>query len=212
MKHLVMLGDSILDNGSYTAGGPAVIAQVQEQLPAGWQASLGAIDGSVAEDIPSQLAELPKEATHLLLSVGGNNAMLNIEVLDTPVVTSAEAFMLLSRAVRQFESAYRATLDSCLALGLPLVVCTVYNGNFPDPALQERITVALAAFNDVIIRAAVERHLRVIDLRLVCASPSDYANPIEPSSVGGAKIARAIVRAVTDSPHQAGGAHVVAVA
>ena len=211
MKHLVLLGDSILDNGSYTAGGPAVIEQVQGQLPEGWQASLGAIDGSVAEDIPSQLAELPKDTTHLLLSVGGNNAMLRIELLDTPVATSAQAFMLLSQAVREFESVYRATLTSCLAFGLPLVVCTVYNGNFPDPALQERITVALAAFNDVIIRAAVEMHLRVIDLRFVCSSPSDYANPIEPSSVGGAKIARAIVRAVTEPPHS-GGAHVVAVA
>ena len=212
MKHLVLLGDSILDNGSYTAGGPAVIAQVQGQLPEGWKASLGAIDGSTTEDIPAQLAALPKEATHLLLSVGGNDAMLHIEVLDTPVVNSAEAFMLLSGAVREFELAYRAALEACLALGLPLVVCTVYNGNFPDPALQERITVALAAFNDVIIRVAVERQLRVIDLRLVCFAPNDYANPIEPSSVGGAKIARAIVRAVTEPPHRANGAHIVAVA
>jgi len=32
-----------------------------------------------------------------------------------------------------------------------------------------------------------------VDLRLVCTEPSDYANPIEPSGSGGAKIARAIV-------------------
>jgi hypothetical protein len=30
----------------------------------------------------------------------------------------------------------------------------------------------------------------------VCNEPDDYANPIEPSSHGGAKIARAITRAV----------------
>ena len=134
--------------------------------------------------------------------------MLHSEILDTAVESSADAFMLLSRAVREFESSYRTTLDSCLALGLPLVVCTVYNGDFPDPRLQECITVALAVF----IRAAVERHLRVIDLRLVCSSPSDYANPIEPSSTGGAKIARAIARAIAEPTHQSGGAHVVAVA
>ena len=138
--------------------------------------------------------------------------MLHSEILDTAVESSADTFMLLSRAVREFESSYRTTLDSCLALGLPLVVCTVYNGNFPDPRLQECIAVALAVFNDVIIRAAVERHLRVIDLRLVCSSPSDYANPIEPSSTGGAKIARAIARAIAEPTHQSGGAHVVAVA
>jgi hypothetical protein len=33
----------------------------------------------------------------------------------------------------------------------------------------------------------------VIDLRSVCVTAEDYANPIEPSSVGGAKIARVIV-------------------
>ena len=48
-------------------------------------------------------------------------------------------------------------------------------------------------FNDVILRVAVEYGLAVIDLRFVCTEPSDYANPIEPSSIGGAKIARAIV-------------------
>ncbi|HXE56522.1 MAG TPA: hypothetical protein VNK43_00835 [Gemmatimonadales bacterium] len=43
---------------------------------------------------------------------------------------------------------------------------------------------------------AFERGLGVVDLRTVCADPADYANPIEPSSVGGAKIARAIAAAV----------------
>jgi hypothetical protein len=35
-----------------------------------------------------------------------------------------------------------------------------------------------------------------IELRHVCTEPADYANPIEPSVRGGAKIARAIARAV----------------
>ena len=48
-------------------------------------------------------------------------------------------------------------------------------------------------FNDVILRVGIEFGLAMIDLRFVCSSPADYANPIEPSSIGGAKIARAIV-------------------
>ena len=50
------------------------------------------------------------------------------------------------------------------------------------------------AFNDVILRVAFESKLQVIDLRLVCTEPADYANPIEPSSLGGEKIARAMMR------------------
>jgi len=52
-------------------------------------------------------------------------------------------------------------------------------------------------FNDVILRVGAEFHLSIIDLRFICISPADYANPIEPSSAGGAKIARAIVRSIS---------------
>ena len=56
--------------------------------------------------------------------------------------------------------------------------------------------------DDVILRVAVESRFQVIDLRLVCTEPADYANPIEPSSTGGAKIARAIIAslALTEDP------------
>ena len=54
----------------------------------------------------------------------------------------------------------------------------------------------LMLFNDVILRVAFERALAVIDLRLVCNEPADYANPIEPSGRGGQKIARAIARSL----------------
>ena len=210
MPHLILLGDSILDNQAYTAGGPAVIAQVTKRLPLGWQASLNAIDGSTTDDIPAQLASLPVDATHLLLSVGGNNALLRAEILDTPVLSSGEALRLLSEVAGEFEVAYRSVVDACLARKLPLVVCTIYNGNFPDPNYQQRVGVALTVFNDVILRVATENDLTVIDLRLVCSSAADYANPIEPSSVGGEKIAGAIVGAVTAPAGTTRGARVIA--
>ena len=99
--------------------------------------------------------------------------------------------------MREFEASYRAAVAACLARRLPLVVCTIYNGNFPDADYRERVVVALTAFNDAIVRTACSHGLDVIDLRAVCDSPQDYANPIEPSSIGGAKIARAIAGVVT---------------
>jgi hypothetical protein len=58
----------------------------------------------------------------------------------------------------------------------------------------------------VILRTAVDLHLDVIELRAVCTQPRDYANPIEPSSEGGLKIARAIASAVgaIDAPARPG--------
>ena len=86
---------------------------------------------------------------------------------------------------------------------------TIYNGRFPDGELQRLASTALMAFNDVILRVAIEFGLAVIDLRFVCSSANDYANPIEPSSVGGAKIARAIVNLVSSEPPQDTGARIV---
>ena len=75
MNHLVLLGDSILDNRAYVAGGPAVIDQVQKTVPAGWKASLLAVDGNTSVQVPDQLKRLPSDCTHLVLSAGGNDAI-----------------------------------------------------------------------------------------------------------------------------------------
>ena len=117
---------------------------------------------------------------------------------------------MLSALVRDFELAYRRVVKACIDTRLPLVICTIYHGNFADPDYQQRVVVALTIFNDVIIRVAVEHRLRVVDLRFVATLPADYANPIEPSASGGAKIGRAIVQAVTEPAHGARGANVVA--
>ena len=74
-NHIVLLGDSIFDNKSYVGSGPAVIDQLRQELPSGWQATLLAVDGSVTADVPRQLRRLPRDASHLVVSVGGNDAL-----------------------------------------------------------------------------------------------------------------------------------------
>lgn len=198
MPHIVLLGDSIFDNGSYTNGGPDVIAQVRDVLPGGWKASLLAVDGATTRSIDSQLARLPGDASHLVMSAGGNDALASQHILRAQVRTAGEGLMLISRAVSEFEASYRNAVKDCLRRKLPLAICTIYNGNFPDREYQQQVTTALAAFNDVIIRTGAENGLPVLELRQICTRPEDYANPIEPSSIGGAKIAGAIVGLVTD--------------
>ena len=81
MPHIILLGDSIFDNAAYTSGGPDVISQVRQLLPSGNRASLLALDGATTEHVPSQLGRMPPDATHLVLSVGGNNALMNSSIL-----------------------------------------------------------------------------------------------------------------------------------
>ena len=192
-SHVALLGDSIFDNRSYTGGEPDVVTHLRDLVPAAWRATLCAVDGSTAADLADQLAEVPADASHVVISVGGNDALLNSDLLLTPVSSTAEALVLFGERVGRFEEAYRAAIDGVVALRRDTTVCTIYNGNL-DAREAPLARIALMMFNDVILRVAVERALRVIDLRLVCTEPADYANPIEPSGRGGRKIAGAIAR------------------
>lgn len=121
--------------------------------------------------------------------------------------STAEALDRFGEAVAAFESSYRAALSAVLQLDLPTVVCTIYNGALSDPDDVRRARLALTMFNDVILRAAWERGCTVLELRLICVDPGDYANPIEPSGRGGAKIAEALARTVGALPGSASAAY-----
>jgi hypothetical protein len=192
MPHIVLLGDSIFDNAAYVSGGPSVIDHLRRILPAGFEATLLAVDGATTADVPRQLRGLPRGATHLVASMGGNDVLGRAEILDTPTRTSADALRMLARIVGEFEHNFATSLAACLRPKLPVTVCTIYNGNFPDHDYQMRVNVALATFNDAIVRVSRQHACSVIELRHVCTHREDYANPIEPSAVGGAKIADAI--------------------
>ena len=114
-------------------------------------------------------------------------------ILNAPLDSTTGALAALSDLSRNFEEKYRRAVESCRRLNLPLTVCTIYNGCFPDAQYQRLISTALTVFNDVILRVAIELSLSVIDVRFVCICSSDYANPLEPSSMGGAKIACAMI-------------------
>lgn len=197
MNHVVLLGDSIFDNAPYVAGGPAVITQLQERLPPGWRATLLAVDGGVIGDVYRQLEQLPSDATHAIVSVGGNDALAQSALLGDPAQSVAEVLQHLVAIADEFERDYRRMLEAVLRHKLATALCTIYYPAFPDPLLQRLSVAGLTVFNDVIIRAAFGAGLPLLDLRLVCNEPTDYANPIEPSVAGGAKIAEVIRRVVT---------------
>ncbi len=197
VSHVVLLGDSIFDNAAYVAAGaPDVVRQVRQRLPYGSEATLAAIDGSKTRDVREQLRYLPAEATHLIVSAGGNDALHSSDFLTASARSNAEALLGLADIGDEFERGYLAMLAEVLKWGIPTAICTVYYPRFPEAVLQRTAVTALTVFNDCIVRAAFAHGLPLLDLRLICTEEGDYANPIEPSARGGEKIARAIVEAV----------------
>lgn len=195
--HVVLLGDSIFDNGVYVPGEPDVVRQLRTHLPGGWDASLLAVDGAVIEDVHAQLSGIPPDASHMVLSAGGNDALGQIGIIDQRVTSTRQTLGLLSSIRDAFAEQYRRLVSAVLSRGIPAAVCTIYEGNL-DAEIRREASVALSVFNDAILRIAFESAMPVIDLRLVCASRECYANPIEPSAIGGDRIARTIARLVTN--------------
>ena len=136
--HLVLLGDSIIDNASYVPGGrPAVIDQVRGRLPGGWSATLLARDGSVIEDVlDRQLPAIPADASHLALSVGGNDVLHQIRILQEPAGNVAVALHILLESRQEFALEHRRLLEAIVGRGLPTIVCTIYNPCSDDDGFQ----------------------------------------------------------------------------
>ena len=192
---VVLLGDSVFDNAGYLRGsGPDLVAQLGARLPPGWGATLLARGGAVAADVPGQLGQLPPDATHLVISAGGNDAGRREGVLGEPARSVADGLAAIAALRDGFARDYRAMLDAALRRGLPVAVCTIYDPRFPEPGRRRVAVVALAAFNDVITREAFACGIALLDLRLVCGRDEDFAAPTGPSARGGAKIAAEIAR------------------
>ena len=196
-KRIILLGDSIIDNGAYVRPGEADVAkQLQALLP---QLAIikRAVDGAVCADVlGSQTANL-ESTDRIILSAGGNDALQHIDLLDAATVTTAKQVLLRLAAIRaDFRRTYASLLDRLVTIRAPVLVLTVYNpcfdGHGMDATYQQAAEGAISLFDDVIQLEAHRRSFKVLELRTLFTSPADYANPIEPSALGGAKLAQAI--------------------
>jgi hypothetical protein len=111
MKHVVLFGDSVFDNGAYVGSGPDVVRQLKELLPTDWSADLRARDGAAISDIRSQLRELPSGTTHIVISIGGNDALMQSAILDQRATSVATALNTLNDVRDSFRTAYAGMLE-----------------------------------------------------------------------------------------------------
>ena len=111
-QHLVLLGDSIFDNARYVTGGRPTASTRRETGAQGWLATLLAIDGNVISYVYQQLNVLPADASHLVLSIGGNDVLNQITILRERVSTVGEVFACSSKAGRTFPGGLSPTHGS----------------------------------------------------------------------------------------------------
>lgn len=196
LTHIVLLGDSILDNARYVASGQSVTEQLRSTLGPKRTCSLVAVDGDTARNVHTQLQRLPQDSTHLVLSVGGNDALGWLPTLNQPAVSVMEALDQLQRIQAEFRQHYEALLAQVSRVGKPTFVLTIYDA---VPGLTPPLKAALSLFNDVILRTAMRHPFDILELRDLLPHPEDYSkvSPIEPSELAGRKLAAAIAKWVT---------------
>ncbi len=163
-------------------------------MPADWKATLCAVDGDTTQGIARQVLGIPPNASYIFVSVGGNDALMNMDLLTDITTPGPLLLSKLSMLADVFDKNYDTAISDICKLRKPTYVCTIY-GNL-ESSISKAAKAAIGVYNDIIYSRANENHLGVIDLRKICNQPSDYANPIEPSVLGGRKIADAIYQKV----------------
>jgi lysophospholipase L1-like esterase len=204
---LVLLGDSILDNHPYTRPAPDTTAHLQRLLT-GWSIRRVAIDGSRMRDIEPQLRALQERPSLAVLSVGGNDAIEHVDVLDRRASSSAEVLRELLAIADRFAQEYEAVARAVRDRVERTVLCTIYEVQLEPAPYAALARVPLALLNDRIVRTAAAIGADVLELRSVCTEPADFVRQIEPSPQGAAKIARAIAEVA--GAEAAGGSRIFA--
>jgi len=195
VQKLCIYGDSIIENSSYVADAePDVTAQIKELLP-DLEVKSYAVDGARCDDIINQIRNFPPHADDLiLLTGGGNDAMDTAWILeDDTERTFPEVLKLLVNIKELFRKKYQPIANALQ--GRRVLAATIYDPNLDDPINEGLLKPAiglLTAYNDVIQQEANSRGFSVLELRNLFTDATDFANPIEPSMKGGAKIAQAV--------------------
>eukprot|EP00439_Symbiodinium_sp_Y106_P075448 s55_g14.t5 len=193
--HIVLLGDSTLDNSRH------VDVSIQKLLAAecsamGWECTFLAQDGANLDDVAmKQLGRIPDSATHVILSVSGNDLLRLLNELSADSFAPRAVYKAVtvrldeSWAVADFDicQKMRQVLQSVTAIGCHVACCTVYAPQFDQVLLKMLVSTSLAVHNGRIRKMARDMGLSLIDLAFICTQPSDFANALELSTRGGNK-------------------------
>jgi lysophospholipase L1-like esterase len=228
-KRIILLGDSIIDNRSYVLDGELDVTNHLKKLYAGQpdvSITNNAVDGDTMYDLERNHLdeEELQNASHTIVSIGGNDLLHNISFLQTTSelsevmgkdarigkwgarelnptrnkVFEETYFEIIKPFTKQYETIV-ANLSNHRA---KLLLCTVYEGDLVDSDefsdVNNSSKTMVSVFNDIVYRTANKYDADVLELREIFVSSEDYANPIEPSHIGGGKLAKAIKKWVDD--------------
>ena len=200
MNRVVLFGDSIIDNKTYVSHGEFSVLEHLENI-SNYEYIQVAYDGHTTFDVQNKQLHLSTilKPSHIVLSVGGNDLLQNLShVSKGPVSNINEAVSGIQQHIFEpLEQRFETIIEELSSQRANLLICTVYEGDlgrtdeFKDVLDSSKIMVS--SFNDIVYKTAKKYNADVLELREIFITSDDYANPIEPSHIGGEKLAKSIV-------------------
>ena len=196
--HVSLLGDSIIDNKVYVGEGElSVTEHLQHNSPSYF--TMIAVDGDTTEEVlDNQLDNLKEPVSHIVLSIGGNDLLQNLHLLQDETSGMKFALEKCSELINEIQENYIKILEHLSQYDAKVLLCTVYEGDLESDLLLAEYDkagqVMLKMHNDTVYYLASKFEVDVLELRNIFTNKEDYANPIEPSHIGGEKLAKAIIQ------------------
>jgi len=254
MKNITLLGDSIIDNKYYVQQGELSVLEHLRQI-SNHEFTQIARDGDTTHEVLNgQLLSLENTASHIVISIGGNDLLTEINFLNPTAIVnqignvkflkgriyspdSPEYFEekyeiwrlnkeiyelkkevnVLNKQIhsesqkntnnnvfksaqnkifKPLEQRFETIVEKLSYYRANLLLLTVYEGDLGRTdefrGVLDSSKIMVSSFNDIVYKTAKKYGADVLELRHIFTSSEDYANPIEPSHIGGEKLAKAI--------------------
>jgi len=196
--HVSLLGDSIIDNKVYVGEGELSVTEHLQHKSSSYFTMI-AVDGDTTKDVlDNQLDNLKESVSHIVLSIGGNDLLQNLHLLQDETSGMKFALEKCSELISQIQENYIKILEHLSQYDAKVLLCTVYEGDLESDLLLAKYDkagqVMLKMHNDTVYYLASKFEVDVLELRNIFTNKEDYANPIEPSHIGGEKLAKAIIQ------------------
>ena len=198
-KKLILLGDSIIDNKTYVQDNELSVLEHIQSI-SNFETQQLALDGATTDHVlESQLNNISDDVSNLVLSVGGNDLLNEIDFLyENLKYTPNNLLEAVLGLLSPIAANYEAIVKKLSTYRAKILCATVYEGDLVGSdefdAISHSSKAMVSLLNDSIFRVCHKYNIQTIELRNIFTKHEDYANPIEPSHLGGMKFAKKIVK------------------
>ena len=196
---VLLYGDSIIDNKYYVSEGEKSVLEHLQTISTDEFIQI-ALDGDTTTDVLDKQLQVftIKDGSKIVLSIGGNDLLQHLPFLYKSNFENINEGLesLQNEIFSPLAERYEAIVESLSSYRANLLLLTVYEGDLGRTdefnGVLDSSKIMASAFNDIVYKTAKKYDADVLELRHIFTSSEDYANPIEPSHIGGEKLAKAI--------------------